>query len=342
MAKIYRFRKRGESCHNCSYYRTAVVEDLGKKRVIRCCARSLAGDGSAIGRVSAASPGMGENRSDGWCSGYRRLKTGNVADLHKILSQAACRGCRDFIDKERLKHPLIKIDEAFVLGTIRFLNRSRLCRKQDKRTLNKYVIGTGTFTHPALIRFNPLFCFAESLPDTLLDARVIFWGKNCFPADASDETYSRFLKGLLIFLDWYQTDRPYPQEPLEFDAYVDAPDVSLGPDQRATVLAQNAVNSVSLNAGDFERYVVRCSIAELNQGKVIQPADRLNYLLSVQGFFQPFIEERINPKVLMIRSIVSAVQADGRAALQYLYYLPEEMKNAPQVAQYAKLCERMG
>ncbi len=341
MAKIFKFKQPGEACINCVYYVAAPATELNENNVKRCCSYGLSINSDDIIGDDANKLNTVRN-PDHWCSKYMRLQSRKISDLYKVFSRAALKGCRDFIDDEKSRCPHIIIDEKFIFTLVKFLNGSKLKRKQDRRTLNRYVLGTHGFTFPGHNKYNKIFKYAESLPDTYLKSRTIYWGKNVAKpnlVNPTDETFSRFLKGLLIFLRWYESSEKYPAEPSEFSCCVDNPDYELNSGQRAVILSQNAVNSVSLNSGDFERYILRLAIKEMNQGRLVIAIELLDYLLSSQGFFQKLKENRVNPKALIIRSIASVIEHDGPAALQYLHYLPADFKNIPEIKKYIKLCD---
>ena len=341
MGKVYNFKNSGEACHNCRFYGCVPASELNDKNFVRYCSYCLSIKDNVISDKDIHKLNL-EREPGHWCTKYKRLQSRKISDLHKVFSRAALKGCRDFMDDEKSKYPLIKIDEKFIFAAIRLLNSSKLKRKQDKRTLDKYVLGNQGLICPVHIKYCHIFKFAESLPDTYLKSRTILWGDDRVKAKlvhSSEQTFSRFLKGFLIFLRWYGNDDKYPVEPSEFSAYVDPQDYGLNSEQRAVILSQNAVNSVSLNTGDFERYVLRLSIKEMSQGRVDLSIELFDYLLSLQGFFQTLKDSRLNPKVLILRSVASAVEHNGPAALQYLFYLPDNIKNRSEFKRYIRLCE---
>lgn len=134
--------------------------------------------------------------------------------------------------------------------------------------------------------------------------------------ESTDSTLAHFLRGLLIFGNWHNHRTDMPTEVSESLALHDDYLIDeLGSPNNAVSCCIDAYRSAAKLGGDFERYIVRRSIYFLLNRLFIKAVDGLEFLLHFQGLSSikyggresPFVQRRINPKVLLLRTLIAVI-----------------------------------
>lgn len=341
MGKILSFRRPEESCANCVYF----VPKHNKVPMIdgnpgQYCVHPDRIQNRYLTEDLIAELNLYRDPNK-WCPKYEKAWSWKAYDLHHALVAACLLGCERYFSEARSTIPSLTVDEHFLFVFIAYSYELDETHDIYRNNLANYVLNPKIFTSAKLQNFQPLLSFAESFPDTTSKTRLSDWSllKESEPdlVDSTNVTLAHFLRGLLIFVRWHNTCRELPEEVSDTLASLDPIDREFTPSERAILCAVNATHVGGFNGGDFERYLLRNAIKDINFNRVPQAIDGLNLLLRLQGYGKSYGQRRLNPKVLLIRSIASVLAEDNKEALEFYGLLPQSWKSVPEIVQFRKL-----
>jgi hypothetical protein len=227
-------------------------------------------------------------------------------------------GAREYFAKWRRTQDFQSIlidDEHFLFVFTAFAAGADRTDATFRVNLAEYVLEPKAFTHPALEPFQDELAKAEQMPDTLMKTSLATWSEESHevvPVECSSKTLAHFLRGLLMFVRWHNTMSDYPSEISEELARLDPMDRGCASAGRAVLCTMNAAHSAAKYPGDFERYILRNAIKNLNLGRIFDALDGLNFLRYWQPKWEAAgIGSRPNPKVDLIYGIAMRLAAAG-------------------------------